>query len=342
MTTRQPITARNPRIDLLRGWLIFLVVVGHIVLGSVHDNFIRYAIYSFHMPLFIGLTGYLVNPDKLKSSSLFAVGWRYWWRVGLPFMLAFLFFTGVLLLHASREGRLDNTLVISYLVTPYYHLWFVPTLVLWVLGFWLSLKLRIPIIVLLLVMLALSAIWSVFPAHQLPAYLAVLLSKKVVYFFSFFLFGAWLRTPSGHRLLRAVMTVKVIPMAVVLMTASIYLVQIGVDKSSLKGLAWLLMNCTLVAIGVQWAKSTQSKKPAKRAADNPSLISNIMIVMGRISLPIYLWHVVPMFLLKGWDIHETQPLIYYAVSIASVAAIIALLIWLENKFVVTNKLVYGN
>ena len=44
---------RNPRIDLLRGWLMVLVITGHIVLGSVHENLIRYVIYAFHMPLFI-------------------------------------------------------------------------------------------------------------------------------------------------------------------------------------------------------------------------------------------------------------------------------------------------
>ncbi|HAU68989.1 MAG TPA: hypothetical protein DCW52_11410, partial [Gammaproteobacteria bacterium] len=64
--------ARNVAIDQLRGGLIALVIVGHIVLGSVHDNIIRYAIYAFHMPLFIVLTGYLINTPLLLRQSMSA------------------------------------------------------------------------------------------------------------------------------------------------------------------------------------------------------------------------------------------------------------------------------
>jgi acyltransferase len=82
---------RYASIDSLRGWLILLVMIGHLVLGSVHENVIRYSIYAFHMPLFIGLTGYLLNPDSLRKNSFFAALMRYWWRVLLPFAFAYVF-----------------------------------------------------------------------------------------------------------------------------------------------------------------------------------------------------------------------------------------------------------
>jgi peptidoglycan/LPS O-acetylase OafA/YrhL len=61
---------RNDSIDILRGWLIVFVIIGHLVLGSVHDNVIRYSIYAFHMPLFIGLSGYLINPEPFKGRAM--------------------------------------------------------------------------------------------------------------------------------------------------------------------------------------------------------------------------------------------------------------------------------
>lgn len=76
---------RNQRIDLLKGCLILLVIIGHIVLGHVHEQAVRYMIYSFHMPLFIGLSGYLINPEKLRQTPLIAFAIRYWWRVLFPF-----------------------------------------------------------------------------------------------------------------------------------------------------------------------------------------------------------------------------------------------------------------
>lgn len=44
---------RDKRIDVLRAWGIFLVIAGH--LGSPFSGFI----YTFHMPLFFFITGYL-------------------------------------------------------------------------------------------------------------------------------------------------------------------------------------------------------------------------------------------------------------------------------------------
>jgi fucose 4-O-acetylase-like acetyltransferase len=339
MSNRPPITARNPRVDLLRGWLILLVIVGHIVLGSVHEQFVRYAIYAFHMPLFIGLTGYLLNPDKLANSSLAEVGMRYWWRVGLPFLIAFAFFTGILLFHAYQESRFSSDMVLGYLVTPYYHLWFVPTLILWVIGFWLLLKLRFPLVLALLGSLAVTAIWSMFAGATLPNISALLVSKKVVYFFSFFLLGAWLRTDAGSRWLRSVTMINALPPALILISAAIYLMHIGPDKSVLKGVAWLIMNCVLILISVKWIQARVAAKANK--ASKQSLINYTLVAMGRVSLPIYLWHVVPMFLLKGWDIHQTQTGLYYSVSVASVSLIVVILLKMEGKSKLMDKLVYG-
>lgn len=57
-------------IDIAKGILIILVVVGHVVTGS---NFITKVmirvINSFHMPAFFIVTGILVNNDKLRTKS---------------------------------------------------------------------------------------------------------------------------------------------------------------------------------------------------------------------------------------------------------------------------------
>ena len=48
---------RNSRIDFLKGVIIILVIIGHILPGSLDVNILRYVIYSFHIPLFFGLNG---------------------------------------------------------------------------------------------------------------------------------------------------------------------------------------------------------------------------------------------------------------------------------------------
>jgi fucose 4-O-acetylase-like acetyltransferase len=59
----------NQTADTLKGLLIVLVILGHFLLGTLMDNPIRYFIYSFHMPLFLFVGGYLINLPKLADMS---------------------------------------------------------------------------------------------------------------------------------------------------------------------------------------------------------------------------------------------------------------------------------
>jgi len=322
-------TTRNVGIDSLRGWLIVLVMLGHIVLGSVHDNIIRYSIYAFHMPVFIGLTGYLINADTLRQNSFAQTLIRYWWRVLFPFAFAFVFFTGILAFHALEEGRLSVNLITSYIHTPYYHLWFVPTMVLWVIAFSLVLKADISIKWILLFFALVSLLWATLAKDQQWAFLAPLLSKKVIYFFSFFLFGAWLRTPNSKKFRVVFTQFKVLPIALIVACAGVYLLQLGSGKSLFKALLWSALNITLITVLIDSAMANSQRKP--------TIISEI----GRNSLPIYLWHVLPLFLLKGFDIHQTHVLIYYFASSISMALIVFTILRVEGRNKWLDRSLYG-
>ncbi|WP_447883914.1 acyltransferase family protein [Serratia fonticola] len=54
------VKVRNLSFDLVKGFLIIFVITGHILPGSASEG-IRGAIYYFHMPLFLGITGYFVR-----------------------------------------------------------------------------------------------------------------------------------------------------------------------------------------------------------------------------------------------------------------------------------------
>ena len=68
-------------LDSLKGFAIFLVVVGHVILGYIRaETFTEYqwslqfvydVIYSFHMPLFFLISGFLYNLKRApKNKSL--------------------------------------------------------------------------------------------------------------------------------------------------------------------------------------------------------------------------------------------------------------------------------
>ncbi|MBC5606376.1 acyltransferase family protein [Bacteroides difficilis] len=77
----------NHSVDIVKGWGIIAVMLGHIFLGSAEENIPRYLIYAFHMPLFFFVSGYLLNTEKLGTLSLSQYIRKYakrmlgWWFV---------------------------------------------------------------------------------------------------------------------------------------------------------------------------------------------------------------------------------------------------------------------
>jgi len=55
---------RNEPADALKAALMILVVVGHVFLESVSGNALKGAIYVFHMPMFLALSGYWFKPPS--------------------------------------------------------------------------------------------------------------------------------------------------------------------------------------------------------------------------------------------------------------------------------------
>jgi fucose 4-O-acetylase-like acetyltransferase len=325
-------STRSDGIDYLRGWLIVSVILGHLVLGSTEDNWIRYSIYAFHMPLFIGLTGYLLNPITLKDSSWAALAFNYWWRMLFPFAFAYVFFTGILVWHAFEESRISIGLLLSYVHTPYYHLWFIPTMVLWIIGLRIILKAKFQLLLVLLIAGLVSLYWACVPKQEQLALLATLTSKKLFYFFSFFVFGAWLRSDQSNLLRIWIQKRATVLLVFSVLLSAIYLSEIGELANLLRGVTWWWLNIILIALAVPWSKNLDL---------TPSPRNTFLVGIGRNSLPIYLWHVVPLFLLKGLHVHQSNPILYYALSGISIAVIVYLILFLENKSTWLNRTLYG-
>lgn len=114
---------RNGSIDSIKGVLIISVVLGHLLLGSLDENSLRYFIYSFHMPAFFFISGYLLKYEKLKEIPLMKLVIKYWRRMLKPWLFAWTFYT----LYQLRDD-LSFYSIIKAIFRPYYHLWFVPAL----------------------------------------------------------------------------------------------------------------------------------------------------------------------------------------------------------------------
>lgn len=113
----------NPSIDALKGILILFVMAGHILPGGLNSSFLRYSIYAFHMPLFLFISGYLINLEKSVQLDFAQLIKKYWKRMLLEWGIAWIIYTSFILFSGISFHKL-----LSMIIHPFYHLWYVPAL----------------------------------------------------------------------------------------------------------------------------------------------------------------------------------------------------------------------
>lgn len=113
--------ARDNRIDSIKGVLIILVIIGHLMgrcgTGMINEILIKF-IYTFHMPLFILISGYLTKIDSKVSF------WRGIKNIALPLVV-------FQILNAVMICAQGNGLSLSLLFIPYWTLWYLLSLIFW-------------------------------------------------------------------------------------------------------------------------------------------------------------------------------------------------------------------
>ena len=106
---------RNIRLDSLKGFLIILVILGHIP----GDYNLKYFIYVFHMPLFVLLSGYFTKtPSDLKGL------WYSLKGIAKPLIL-------FQVIYVSLDYVIFERIEIASIITPFWILWYLMSLILW-------------------------------------------------------------------------------------------------------------------------------------------------------------------------------------------------------------------
>lgn len=130
-------------ISILQGWSMLLVVIGHAGLSKIPRNpdepvisLIEYLIYSFHMPLFMMISGHLFYLTRVRSSVSYRrmVSGKFK-RLGIPYVA----FTGITFLlknmfneHMVRQTSFSAQEIMNAFLYPTHNplgeLWFIATL----------------------------------------------------------------------------------------------------------------------------------------------------------------------------------------------------------------------
>lgn len=313
-------------LDLLKGVLILLVVSGHILQGPVHENIWRYLIYSFHMPLFIGLSGYLCNYDHLSESDFSDLIRKYLYRMILPWGIA-MFVYSIILSHGLDWRHILESLSENF-TNPYYHLWFIPAFFSWILLSWGMSKARFSG-----QRVILGAIIISVPAQILATYPEILsrytLDSETFreifytlrpYNYIYFVAGMLLRkknlpVPGLKNYLLVLSGLSVV-----------FYLFYNPDRTLTMFNAWFF-NLILLLLVIQLASNNKIKR------------IRTLEWLGVNSLAIYLWHVLPLFYAKILT-DENNELIFYPLMLL-LNSVLLVFYYYSSKLSFFKKYIYG-
>ena len=199
--------ARDYRIDSMKGLLIILVIMGHLIIALDNYNFINHGvmglIYIFHMPLFILISGYLTkHPDNQQPRQM-------WKGVGNIMVTLFIFQA----ITSFRIYLYSGDVLMSLKGFPFGILWYLMSLIWWRIMLYYTPKslLNRPLLY-LIIAIVVSFMSGLF---HLGSFLAV---QRTLNFYFFFLLGFYYRqgtfnTPLWHNNnLHAVVLVVLLPL----------------------------------------------------------------------------------------------------------------------------------
>lgn len=307
--------SRLASIDSLKGLLIIAVIIGHVALGSLERSWVRYLIYSFHMPLFIGISGYLFDFDRVVPSvaTLFR---KYGVRLLVPWGLATCGYVMIL--------RLDPT----SLVIPYYHLWYVPAFIGCVAMTLLLKRVGASVSTVFIVAACISVLAYLYKTQAdlfAADTFAVHTIRKILHtlrpqFYIFFALGILLR--AGKIILPVVATTAV--------AFTTFLITLYLHDHPFPALAitsFFLFNSALLAVGLM------------QCAAHPLFTVRWLEWLGVNSLGIYLWHALPILLAIKLFGTKDVPL-YYGACLLGISAVL-LGYALLARYPVPRKYLFG-
>lgn len=111
---------RNHKLDNIKGILTILVVLGHLLeldMGYGINKLIYVIIYTFHMPVFVFISGYFAN---------FSIS-----KIGRKLLYPYLLFQ---MLYLLFDKHLINTETTIQFLTPYWLLWYLWAMIVWTLA----------------------------------------------------------------------------------------------------------------------------------------------------------------------------------------------------------------
>lgn len=291
---------RLNNIDFIKGLLIILVFFGHILHGSVEESIWRSIIYSFHMPLFIGISGYLFNANKVIDNKLIDLIKKYQFRVIYPWIIAIIIY---FLLMNYQKGSYSILGLVKAFVYPFFHFWYIPAFLSWIIMTWFFKRSKLSnqtIFVIALIISLISFILKMFPELYQNFGLLSSVTNLVLYtfrpyFYLFFMLGVLYNNLELNK-------PKTMEYIFPIILFVLVIILFYYPNKNLSILNFFLFNISLINLVL------------KLAVNNLMSSFPLLEWIGLNSLGIYLWHMIPIILCKSL-IGKENLIVYYSAAI---------------------------
>lgn len=269
-------------IDYLKGILIIFVIAGHVIQGEMDKTLIRHIIYYFHMPLFIGVSGYLFNMKQLNKDFILGIK-KLIIHLIIPWGATVGLYTILLNYKELINGNLKIIIfdIIKGLIYPYYHLWYILGYFSWIIILYILLKINKSKSVHFIFISIFSVLIYIiyFYTNRNSKLLNVFLSDFRLYNLIFFYFGYWLKeniiNVSSKKLLLSLLGTLVSS-----------LITFYLKNRILEILLFYVININLIVVSIRYSVTVRQ------------ISNNIVCKIGKYSLEIYLLHIIPIFIGK--------------------------------------------
>jgi fucose 4-O-acetylase-like acetyltransferase len=306
--------------DALKGVLIILVIVGHLLLGPIDQSPVRKFIYFFHMPLFVAVTGYFIKSELLMHATPFILK-KYFKRLLTPYIIAFLVYNSMTWFNAYRTGGLILQTIVDTIMNPYYHLWYIPAVIMFVLytKCLVTMPGKVSFVIGTISAFLITVLTGIYgDAINEMGWAHFFGDSRYYYYYYYFLIGYIMsRYGLGQRVSINAMN----------WTLIFFLLFFANQFDFLRSFCYVLINSAIIILAISLCEK-------KRSANN-----KFLAVIGKVSLPLYLWHVLPIVLFKR--IYTNGGLEYYIYSGISICMLIIALVGFENKSFYLNRFLYG-
>jgi len=321
--------------DSLKGILIILVVLGHAIQETLKagcfDNHLWNMIYSFHMPAFMAISGFLNyrTRDWSKTNRLSMI-YRRFQQLMIPFFCWALI--KILIYPPYHINRFVNAILF-----PDGAFWFLWVLffifVFFYVGDWIAEKLRIKQELIIAVLCLVLVLLMVFVDIRILGF------QFIAYYFLFYSIGYYLhkynKVITSKKWLLVVMTMGWAVMAWFWNMHKLpsFLFSIPLPTSLMQYSYRFLT--ALIAIYVLFGVSS-------KVLDGNKKWNVPMLQLGRISLGIYTSHILLMpFIIKGIMVFTQNITLVIILAFIIALAVSWILVWLLGKWKITAKFLLG-